>query len=54
LSDSVSGKNAKNAFSAANAAIDRNMVDPTGVLDALAKLKNSPIGIIGDNGTKLG
>lgn len=54
LGDSVSHPKAQAAFSAANDAIGKNMVDPSGVVQALQTLKNSPLGIIGDNGQKIG
>lgn len=45
LGDSVSSKAAQNAFSDAYGAIDKNTVDPKGILTTIAKIKNGPLGI---------
>lgn len=45
LGDSVATKKAQEAFAAATQAINRNMVDPSGVLRAIATLRNGPLGV---------
>jgi hypothetical protein len=45
LGDSVKSKQGQAVFSAANDAINKNQVDPTGVLKTIATLRNGPLGI---------
>ncbi len=45
LGDSVSTKKAQDAFAAMNEAINKNMVDPSGVLRAIATIRNGPLGV---------
>jgi hypothetical protein len=45
LSDSVTSKKAQDAFQAATGAINRNMVDPSGVLQTLKTLRYGPLGV---------
>jgi hypothetical protein len=45
LGDSVTSKKAQDAFHAATGAINRNMVDPSGVLQTLKTLRYGPLGV---------
>lgn len=53
LGDSASTQKAQNAFQAAQDAINKNMVDPSGVQRVLATVRNGPLGVNPDRGAKL-
>lgn len=53
LGDSVTSKKAQDAFTQAYGAINRNMVDPSGVLRALATIRNGPLGVNAERGAAL-
>ena len=49
----MSGKKAQQAFTDANAAINNNMVNPTGVLNTLQTIRNGPLGVDPQRGSVL-
>lgn len=53
LGDSVSTQKAQAAFQQASSAINRNMVDPSGVLRTIATIRNGPLGVNADRAAKL-
>lgn len=53
LGDSVTSKKAQDAFARASAAINKNMVDPSGVMNTLATLRNGPMGVDPERGAAL-
>jgi hypothetical protein len=53
LGDSVTTKTAQSAFQSATDAINRNMVDPSGVLRTLTTLRYGPLGVNPERATRL-
>lgn len=53
LGDSVTTKTAQDVFARVHAAINRNMVDPSGILRAIATIRNGPLGVDPERGAAL-